>query len=133
MLIGELSDKAGVSIDTVRYYERQGLMKPLRVRDSGYREFDESAVSRLHFIHRAKMLGFSLQQIKILLTLKEAPSTTCGDVRFLVKENLADIQQKIKALREMERELLELLQECTNPDARAKACPIVETMDGKRK
>ena len=68
MLIGELADKANVSIDTIRYYERKGLIKPVSVRDSGYREFDESSVNTILFVVRAKDLGFSLKEICALLS-----------------------------------------------------------------
>ena len=67
MLIGELAKHVGTSIDTIRYYEREGLLKPIHIRDSGYREFDELSIERLSFILRAKKLGFTLKQIKDLL------------------------------------------------------------------
>ena len=96
MLIGDLAKKADVSIDTIRYYEREGLIEPLSVRESGYREFDETTADRLRFVIRAKQLGFSLKEIRDLLSLRDDPDTTCGQVRMLAETKLEDVLAKIK-------------------------------------
>jgi len=133
MLIGELAKKADVSIDTIRYYEREGLIEPASVRESGYREFDKNAVETLHFVVRAKDLGFSLKEIRNLLMLKDNPDTTCGEIRELAESKLADVTTKIKTLQAMKKDLGHLLSQCTDRAASVNACPIVDSLDGKEK
>lgn len=133
MLIGELAKKAGVSIDTIRYYERGGLIEPVAVRESGYREFDKSAVETLGFIMRAKDLGFSLREIRNLLRLKNNPDTTCGEVKALAESKLADVTAKIKALHTLKKDLTGLLSTCADTAASVDSCPIVNALDGRRK
>lgn len=133
MLIGDLAKKVDVSIDTIRYYEREGLIEPLSVRESGYREFDEAAADRLRFVIRAKQLGFSLKEIRDLLSLRDDPDTTCGQVRMLAETKLEDVLAKIKVLQAMKKDLTGLLKECTDTSASVNACPIVDALDGKEK
>lgn len=133
MLIGELAEKANVSIDTIRYYQREGLIEPLLVRESGYREFDKNAAERLHFVTRAKRLGFSLKEIRDLLSLRDNPDTTCGQIRALAEQKLEDVLDKLKVLQTMKKDLSGLLKECTDTAASINACPIVDSLDGKEK
>ncbi|MAF79449.1 MAG: hypothetical protein CBB87_00790 [Micavibrio sp. TMED27] len=133
MLIGDLAKKADVSIDTIRYYEREGLIEPLSVRESGYREFDETTADRLRFVIRAKQLGFSLKEIRDLLSLRDDPDTTCGQVRMLAETKLEDVLAKIKVLQAMKKDLTGLLKECTDAEASVNSCPIVDALDGKEK
>ncbi len=127
MLIGELAKHVGTSIDTIRYYEREGLLKPIHIRDSGYREFDELSIERLSFILRAKKLGFTLKQIKDLLMLNGNPDTTCLDVRSLAEHKLDEVQGKINALRRIEKQLKVLITDCYN--AENKNCPIIKNLN----
>ncbi len=129
MLIGELAEKTGVSIDTIRYYEREGLIEPVSVRDSGYREFDKKSVKTMIFVVRAKDLGFSLKEIQNLLILKNTPDTTCSNIQSLAKQKLEDVTSKIKELRRIETELKTLVKECTGGNAGLEACPIVSTLE----
>lgn len=133
MLIGELAEKADVSIDTIRYYEREGLIAPVSVRGSGYREFDKASVETLRFVVRAKDLGFSLKEIRNLLRLKDSPDTTCGEIRALAESKLADISGKIETLKAMKTDLAGLLAQCIDRTASADSCPIVDSLDGKEK
>ena len=133
MLIGDLAKKADVSIDTIRYYEREGFIEPVSVRDSGYREFDKNAAERLRFVTRAKQLGFSLKEIRDLLSLTDNPDTTCGQIRALAEQKLEDVLDKIKVLQIMKKDLTGLLKECTDTSASINACPIVDALDGKEK
>lgn len=87
MLIGELAKKTSISVDTIRYYEREKLIEPVFVRDSGYREFDKNSVETICFVIRAKDLGFSLKEIRGLLKLKNNPDTKCGEVKALAKKS----------------------------------------------
>lgn len=133
MLIGELAEKSNVSIDTIRYYEREGLIAPASVRESGYREFDKGSVETIRFVVRAKDLGFSLKEIRNLLTLKNNPDTTCGEVKALAESKLADVAAKIKALQAMRKDLTGLLSACADGMAFVDSCPIVDALDGKGK
>jgi Cu(I)-responsive transcriptional regulator len=126
MLIGKLAKTVNASIDTIRYYEREGLIEPSRVRASGYREFNERSVEHLKFILRAKKLGFSLKQIKDLLMLKESPDTTCMDVRSLAEQKLDQVKAKISALRQMEKQLKQLVDACRNTGE--EDCPIMTNL-----
>jgi DNA-binding transcriptional MerR regulator len=133
MLIGDLAKKTRVSIDTIRYYEREKLIEPVFVRDSGYREFDKNSVETIFFIIRLKDLGFSLKEIQGLLKLKNNPGTKCGEVNALVEKKLADVTAKISILKAMKKDLNCLLNECTDAAASLNSCPIVNSLDGKEK
>ncbi len=133
MLIGELAEKANVSVDTIRYYEREGLIEPVSVRDSGYREFDKSSVETIRFVVRAKDLGFSLKEIRNLLTLKNDPDKKCAEVKALAEKKLVDVTAKIKNLQAIKKDLIGLLNECTDTAASVTKCPIVDSLDGKEK
>lgn len=133
MLIGELAKKANVSVDTIRYYEREKLIEPVFVRDSGYREFDKNSVETICFVIRAKDLGFSLKEIRGLLKLKNSPDTKCGEVKTLAEIKLADVTAKISALKVMKKDLNRLLNECTDTAASLNLCPIVDSLNGNEK
>src|ERR1700750_566697 len=112
MTAGALAKQAGVKIDTVRYYERHGLLpKPPRT-NSGYRAFPHASLGRLRFIKRAQALGFTLNEVKQLLALRFSPGITCTDVRKRAQAKLADIQQKIDSLHAMKRALQQLVSAC---------------------
>lgn len=131
MLIGELARKANISVDTIRYYEREKLIEPVFIRDSGYREFDKNSVETICFVIRAKDLGFSLKEIRGLLKLKNNPDTKCGEVKALAEKKLADVVAKISLLKTMKKDLNRLLNECTDAAASLNSCPIVDSLDGK--
>ncbi|SER48064.1 DNA-binding transcriptional regulator, MerR family [Nitrosomonas sp. Nm51] len=133
MLIGELAEKADVSVDTIRYYEREGLINPVSVRDSGYREFDESSVDAILFVVRAKDLGFSLKEICTLLRLKNDPDTTCGEVKVLAEKKISDVIAKIKSLQAIKKDLAALISKCADTAASVDECPIVDSLDKKEK
>jgi MerR family mercuric resistance operon transcriptional regulator len=130
LTIGQVAKRTSVGIETVRFYERQGLLKvPIRSASSGYRLYDEEVIARLLFILRAKELGFTLNEIKELLSLRVDPGTCCEDVKGRAEVKIADIENKIKTLQRMRKALLRLTRECSEmgggPD-----CPILEALDG---
>ena len=128
MTVGMLATQAGVSIDTVRYYERQGLLpKPPRA-TSGYRTFTHAAVERLRFIKQAQALGFTLAEVKQLLALQLSPDRTCSDVRQRAQEKIADIDQKINALHAMKRALQQLVGACA-AEGPASQCSFLAHLD----
>ena len=126
--IGALARNAGVNIETVRYYERRGLLlKPPRT-PSGYRVFSEEAVRRLRFIRRAQQLGFSLKEVKELLGLQINPRTTCADVKRRSEAKIADIEAKARDLEAMRKALVKLVATCSGHGP-ATQCPILESLD----
>src|SRR6266852_1932169 len=131
LTIGHLADASGVNLETVRYYERRGLLpKPPRS-VSGYRLFPIEAVQRLRFIQRAKELGFSLKEIGELLSLRMSPTTTTAAIRAKADAKITDIKSKIRTLESMEKTLRKLTKSCTGCGPIAE-CPILESLDGER-
>jgi MerR family transcriptional regulator, copper efflux regulator len=112
LTIGHLARESGMNLETVRYYERRGLLpKPPRSA-SGYRLFPTEASQRLRFIQRAKELGFSLKEIGELLSLRVSPTTTSAGIRAKANSKIADIRSKIRTLESMERALRKLTKSC---------------------
>ena len=112
MTVGALATQAGVKIDTIRYYERHGLLPKASRTNSGYRIFPHGSVERLRFIKQAQALGFTLKEVKQLVALRASPDTTCNDVRNRAEGKLADIQYKIDSLLAMKRALQQLVSGC---------------------
>jgi MerR family mercuric resistance operon transcriptional regulator len=124
--ISRLARLGGVNLETVRFYERVGLIpKPPRTR-AGYRVFPKDAARRLRFIKRAQELGFSLTEIRELLSLR--PSTDRPKVRARAQAKIADIAQKIQTLQAMKRILGSLIERC-DPCGPMGDCPILESLD----
>ena len=129
---GEVAKKGGVNLETIRYYERRGLLpKPPRT-PAGYRTFDPEAVRRIRFIKHAQELGFSRKEIKELLALRVDARTSCGDVRKRAEAKIADIEQKLRALRAMKRALVRLTAACVGRGP-VSACPILESLDHEKR
>lgn len=127
MQIGQLANQAGVAIDTVRYYEREGLLPPPQRRASGYRDYSVRDIARLRFIRRAKNLGFSLQEIHALLRLSESRDADRAEVRTLAQHRLADIEGKLHELEAMRAALAKLVRHCAGHGS-LDDCPIIETL-----
>lgn len=128
LTIGRLARLGGVNLETIRYYERQGLLpKPPRT-STGYRMFPEDAARRLRFIKRAQELGFSLAEIRELLSLRVRPAASRAAVRARAEAKIADIEQKIRTLRAMNEVLRGLIDRCDECGPVA-ACPILESLD----
>lgn len=128
LTIGHLARESGVNLETVRYYERRGLLpKPPRSA-SGYRLFPIEAKRRLRFIQRAKELGFSLSEVRELLSLRVSPSGTSAQIRRRAEAKIADIQSKIRSLESMEKTLQKLTKSCTGCGPITE-CPILESLD----
>src|SRR6516165_3864629 len=130
LTIGQVAKRAGIGVETVRFYEREGLLEEPRRRPSGYRQFDEGIVARMRFIRRAKELGFTLHEIKELLSLKLDPSTTCSDVKKRAEAKIADIEAKIDSLARMRQALVKLTKACKGQGTTS-ACPILDALDGE--
>jgi len=131
MRIGELARATGLTVDTLRYYERRGLISPSGRSSSGYRRFDHTALGRVRFVRRAKVLGFSLDEARELLELGEH-DRDCSAVRERAEERLLAIEHKLAALQEMRTALSALVARC-NRRAPVAKCPILGAMrDGER-
>ncbi len=127
MTRGEIARRTGVNIETVRYYEQRGLIpKPSRSA-SGYRTYTEDYVERILFIKRAQELGFTLQEIVELLSLRVDPDMDRGEVKQRAEAKLADIEEKIRDLRRMAHALTTLVATCSGCGPTSE-CPILETM-----
>jgi MerR family mercuric resistance operon transcriptional regulator len=127
MTRGELAKQGGVNLETIRYYERVGLLpKPPRS-PAGYRIFSRESVRRVRFIRRAQELGFSLKEIKELLTLRISQSSTRADVRRRAEAKISDIEQKVEQLRAMKKALVRLTESCCG-NGPASECPILESL-----
>ena len=127
MQIGQLATQAGVAIDTVRYYERQGLLPTPQRRASGYRHYDAQDISRLRFIRRAKAIGFSLQEIQDLLRLSGNQDADRAEVRALAQHRLLDIERKLRELDAMRATLATLVGQCSGHGS-LEGCPIIDTL-----
>jgi MerR family copper efflux transcriptional regulator len=127
---GDLAKQAGVNVETLRFYERKGLLpKPPR-RLSGYREYPVESVRRIRFIKRAQELGFSLKEIQELLTLKVRSGVTCAEVREKAEQKVADVRQKIADLKAIEKALHKLTATCSGRGP-ATDCPILDHLEGE--
>jgi Hg(II)-responsive transcriptional regulator len=126
--IGEVAAEAGVNIQTVRYYERMNILKPATRKQSGFRLYEADSINNIKFIKHAQELGFTLEEIKELLKLR-APSTgRCERVKVKAKSKLSSIQDKLKLLRQMEKNLKNLIEDCENLSP-SSTCPIIEGME----
>ncbi|MBB1060453.1 heavy metal-responsive transcriptional regulator [Marilutibacter spongiae] len=127
MKIGELARRTGVGIDTVRYYEQQGLMRPASRLPSGYRLFDDQDVSRLHFIRRAKALGFTLVEIRELLALSDNRDDDMATLKATAQEKLRDVEQRMLELARVRDGLRSLVDACPGHGALDR-CPILNAL-----
>ena len=130
LTIGLVARRAGIGVETVRFYERQGLIEEPPRRLSGYREYDDEVVSRLGFIRRAKDLGFTLKEIKELLSLRRDSSTPAADVKRRAEAKIADIESKIRSLQKMKKALTKLTSACRCHDTSVE-CPLLHALDGE--
>jgi MerR family copper efflux transcriptional regulator len=128
LTIGQLAAQAGVNIQTVRYYERRGLMpRPARSR-TGYRQYRPEAADRLAFIKRAQDLGFSLEEIAELLALRVKHASACGTVEARARDKVVIVERKIAELKRMKRTLERLAAACQAREPTSE-CPILEALE----
>jgi Cu(I)-responsive transcriptional regulator len=128
MWITQTARQAGVNVQTLRYYERRGLLPSPPRRDSGYREYAPDAVRIVRFIKRAQELGFSLDEVEQLVKLRGVRRTDRGRVRSIARRKIADIDRKIEQLQSMRGALETLVDSCCHSGAAE--CPIIEALDG---
>ena len=124
--IGVLSTETGGNIETIRYYEKIGLVPPPPRTQGRQRVYDSAHLKRLTFIRRSRELGFSLEEIRDLLGLERGHALTCAEVKLLTQQHVADIRTKVRDLRRLERVLNDLAARCHGrsvPD-----CPIIDAL-----
>ncbi|HJZ76849.1 MAG TPA: MerR family transcriptional regulator [Vicinamibacterales bacterium] len=130
MRIGTAAEQAGVNIQTLRYYERRGLLPRPPRRDSGYREFPDEAVGVVRFIKHAQDLGFTLDEVEELLKLRNERRRDRARIRAVAERRVRQIEQKISQLRAMKKALERLIHRCH--EGSTLECPIIEALDGAR-
>lgn len=123
-VIGQLAKLASVNVETVRYYERCGLIEQPQKPAKGYRRYPETTLNRIRFIKRAQELGFSLDEIANLLMLEE---TSCQEVQSIASHKLASVRAKMADLRRLETSLNDLLKQCASNPEQAH-CPIITSL-----
>lgn len=126
--IGELAEAAGVGVETIRYYERRGLLAQPPRRASGYRQYAPLTVRRVRFIRRAQTLGFTLKEAEELLALRVDDERSCADVRALARAKLEDIERRVAELQQMGRALERVARRCRGRGPTSE-CPILEVLD----
>lgn len=135
---GQLAKRAQVNLETVRFYEQEGLLAPPSRTASGYRQFAESAVDRLAFVKRAKALGFSLGEIRDLLVLQDERDDACIEVRDLLRARLTIVREKMAELAHLEALLNSALRKCNRvlkqqpPQHGPSLCPVLHQMSDSK-
>lgn len=128
LTIGRVAREAGVAIDTVRYYEHEGLLdKPART-PAGYRQYSADAVARLRFIRQAQELGFSLREIRGLLTLRVSARSSCAEVKARADSKIADVDRRIAHLKRVRKALSKLAAACRGRGPTSR-CPILDALE----
>jgi MerR family transcriptional regulator, copper efflux regulator len=125
--IGQVAHQAGVGVETIRFYEREGLLEEPPRRASGYRQYSEQVVTRLRFIKRAKLLGFSLKEISELLLLRVDSSTSCEEVKQRTEAKIAEVERKLVELQRMRQALLQVHSLCIGSGP-TRACPMLDAL-----
>ena len=124
--IGEMSQQTGVKIETIRYFEKIGMMPVPNRSEGGNRQYSPEDLQRLFFINRCREIGFRQTEIKTLLSMVDNKEVTCAEVHSITTEHIADIRLKIRDLRKLEKVLTQMADECSRGDV--PDCPIVETL-----
>jgi MerR family mercuric resistance operon transcriptional regulator len=132
LTIGQLAKRARVNIQTIRYYERRGLISDPPRRQSGYRQYSCDDLARIQFIKHAKEVGFTLKEISELLALRVDPHTTSGDVKKKTKSKIAEIEGKIHTLQMMKIALSRLAARCRG-EGPISECPILDALSEPQK
>lgn len=125
--VGTVAQRVGINVETVRYYERRGLLpEPSRTK-AGYRLYTETSINRLHFIKRAQFLGFTLEEIAELLALRVDEDSTCDNVRHRAQQKVTEIEEKIRYLYEMRTALHQMIARCEQ-NGLAGDCPFLDSV-----
>ena len=130
MTISKVANKAGVGVETVRFYERKGLVdQPPKPQSGGFRVYPVETAERIRFIRQAQELGFSLREIKELLSLRTDPATDCANVRERAQSKLDEVNRKIAGMKGIQTALEKLIAACPGQGA-LQVCSIIEAIEG---
>ena len=129
MRIGNLAEATGTAVETIRFYEREGLLPPAERTENNYRLYTALHADRLSFIRQCRNLDMALDEIRALLHLREAPSPDCGEVDALLDAHIGHVAQRIRELRALQRDLTTLRARCSTPQA-IDECGILTGLDG---
>ena len=132
LTIGQLAKQANVNLETIRYYERRGLIPEPPRSESGYRQYCGDDLQRTRFIKRAQALGFTLKEIAELLSLRVEPGTSCTTVKERVQAKIADVNRRIEDLEQMRDALLSLSKRCIGRGP-VSECPILDELNNRRR
>ena len=130
LTIGQLAQRTGANIETIRYYERIGLL-PVANRKGRYRSYDATDVARLGFVRRSRELGFSIKEVRALLDIAAGGHESCAEARDLAAVHLHDVRSRIADLRRMERALATTVRACDAGDDAG--CPLIDALEGNLK
>jgi Hg(II)-responsive transcriptional regulator len=128
MRSGQIASQAGVNVQTLRYYERRGLLEVPARRESGYRDYPSDAIRVIRFVKRAQDLGFSLSEVESLLGLAAGGPDSCEAAQELAAEKIGELEAKIASLDAMRNSLLALLDTCARP-RRERECPLLQSIE----
>jgi MerR family Zn(II)-responsive transcriptional regulator of zntA len=132
MKIGQLAKKVDIDIQTLRYYESQGLLNEPERLANGYREYPQSSIERLQFIKKAKLVGFTLKEIKELLAIQVTKDEhTCQEVKSYTQDKLQEIELKLSELRQIKSALEKIHSSCCGGQETAAHCSILSALEGK--
>lgn len=129
LTIGKAAARAAISVDAIRFYEREGLLRPARRTGAGYRLYDDEALRRIRFIKQAQACGFSLAEIRELLAFRRSDGGCCEDVRKVAIEKKLEMERRIKSLRAMSAALSELIAICNDESRPVEDCPILGALE----
>lgn len=129
LTIGKVAERAQVTADSIRYYEREGLITPAKKTESGYRLYTEEAIRRIGFIKHAQQCGFSLTEIRELLDLKSDDQACCDDIYRVAVEKKLQLETKLKALKTMSKALTRLIDICSHDRKSLEECPILGALE----
>jgi len=126
--IGQVAKRTGVTVEAVRFYEKQGLVPVPQRSESGYRQYPSDTVKRVRFIQRAKEAGFTLKDIDELLALRRRPGTSCADIKLRATQKVQEVDKKLKDLKRIREALERMVMKCSGRGDLSE-CPILEELD----
>lgn len=125
LTIGKLAEATATTVDTLRYYERSGLISPVTRSDKGYRHYDRESIQRILFIRKSQSLGFTLKEIRILLTMRHREDSTCAAMLTLTQQKITETRRKVQELQHIEQALQTLSITCPGDERPLSDCPIL--------
>lgn len=134
MKIGELAKQSGLSAHTLRYYEKQGLLKATARSESNYRLYDQQGLDTARFIKRSREIGFSLEEVEVFLSIRaDKPAHVCAEAKTLADNKIVDVEQKISELKQVLSALHKLSDACCGGNESAEFCSIIEALENNDK